>query len=44
MINYNTTPNGIYELLRDKKNNNASEASNIDIGVNHSSFSHGPCN
>ena len=43
-INYRTTPNGIYELLRDKKNNGDPEASNINMGVNHSSFSNGPCN
>lgn len=31
-------------ILRDKKNSGDPEASHIEIGVNHSSFSHGPCN
>lgn len=42
-INYNTTPNGIYELLQDKKNNNDPESASIKIGRNFSSFSKGSC-
>jgi len=43
-INYNTTPNKLYELLKTKKNNGDPEAPNIDLGTYNSTLSHGPCN
>lgn len=42
-INYGTTPNGIYEKLKDMKDNNHPEASNIFIGVANSPDSYGHC-
>lgn len=44
IINYGTTPNGIYKNLKEMKDTNHPEAANIQIGVNNSTTSHGPCN
>lgn len=44
IINYGTTPNGIYKKLKEMKDSNHPETANIQIGVNNSTTSHGPCN
>jgi hypothetical protein len=43
IANYGTTPNGIYEKLKEMKDNNHPEAANIQIGVFNSPTSHGEC-
>lgn len=41
--NYGTTPNGLYIALKQMKDNNSSEAGNIEIGTFHAPISYGPC-
>jgi hypothetical protein len=43
-VNYGTTPNGIYEKLKDMKDNNHVEAANIFIGETNAPSSQGECN
>lgn len=43
-VNYGTTPNGVYEKLKDMKDNNHAEAANIFIGETSSPTSQGECN
>ena len=44
IVNYGTTPNGIYEKLKDMKDNNHPEAANIFVGKTNAPTSHGECN
>ena len=43
VVYYGTTPNGIYEKLKDMKDNNHAEAANIFIGEANSPASYGEC-
>jgi hypothetical protein len=45
LVDYGTTPNGIYKKLTEMKTGNHPEAANIQTGVvNSAPIGHGPCN